>query len=77
MKLKSIGSNMTELNIDGVSILFSYDTPVAGWDALGAFRTDKHYSATTTRHINKYLGGKHVGRKCRQCYIELKLQVWR
>ena len=57
MKLKQIGSNMTELNINGVSVLFSYDTPVAGWDSDGSFRTDEHYSPTTTKHINKYLGG--------------------
>ena len=56
MKLKPIGSNMTELNINGISILFSYETPVAGYNSNGAFKTDKHYSRTTTKHINKYLG---------------------
>lgn len=70
MKLKSIGSNMTELNINGVSVLFSYSTPVAGWDDKGAFRTSKHYSTTTSRHINKYLGGKDIGRKVDQDYIQ-------
>ena len=69
MKLKAIGSNMTELNINGVSVLFSYSTPVAGWDDKGAFRTSKHYSTTTSRHINKYLGGKDIGRKVDQEYI--------
>jgi hypothetical protein len=69
MKLKSIGSNMTELNINGVSVLFSYSTAVAGWDDKGAFRTSKHYSTTTSRHINKYLGGKDIGRKVDQEYI--------
>jgi hypothetical protein len=62
LKLKSIASNMTELCIGSTSILFSYDTPVAGWDDKGAFRTLEHYSATTTKHINKYLGGKDIGR---------------
>ena len=81
MKLKVIGSNMTELNIpntnkerrmgwNGVCVLFSYNTPVAGWDDKGAFRTNKHYSATTTKHINKYLGGKDIGRKVDQDYID-------
>ena len=70
MKLKAIGSNMTELNINGVSVLFSYSTPVAGWDDKGAFRTSKHYSTTTSRHINKYLGGKDIGRKVDQEYID-------
>lgn len=68
MKLKPIGSNITELNINGVSVLFSYSTPVAGWDDKGAFRTDKHYSSTTTKHINKYLG-KGTGRLVSQEFI--------
>ena len=75
MKLKAIGSNMTELNINGVSVLFSYSTPVAGWDDKGAFRTSKHYSTTTSRHINKYLGGKDIGRKVDQEYIDLIVGV--
>ena len=71
MKIKPIKANMTELVIDrDTTILFSYETPVAGWDDQGAFRTDKHYSQTTTRHINQYLGGKDVGRVVPQEYIE-------
>lgn len=64
IKLKQIKANMTELTLDdGTKILFSYETPVAGWDNDGAFRTTEHYSPTTTRHINQYLGGKDVGYK--------------
>ena len=56
MKLNQIKANMTELTLNnGVRILFSYETPVAGWDGIGPFRTDTHYSPTTTRHINQYL----------------------
>ncbi len=69
MRLIQIGSNMTELEINGVLILFSYSTPVAGYDEEGAFKTTTHYSTTTTRHINKYLGGKEIGRKVTQQYI--------
>jgi hypothetical protein len=69
MRLTPIGSNMTELYINGVSILFSYSTPVAGYDHDGAFRTDTWYSSTTTRHINKYLG-KGNGREVSQDYID-------
>ena len=69
LKLKSIASNMTELCIGSTSILFSYNTPVAGWDDEGAFRTLQHYSATTTKHINKYLGGKDIGRGLSQVTI--------
>ena len=60
---------MTELEIMGLSILFSYQTPVAGWDDKGAFRTQEKFSATTSKHINKYLGGKDIGRMVPQSYI--------
>jgi len=70
MNIKPIANNMTELTTNnGTSVLFSYKTPVAGWDDVGAFRTDKHYSPTTTRHINKYLGSKDIGRVVEQDYI--------
>ena len=60
MKLKSIGSNMTELNYNNNSILFSYETPVAGFDNKGAFRTSEHYSPTTSKAASTTLhqGGK-------------------
>tara|TARA_R100001443_G_scaffold45051_2_gene58059 strand:+ start:9396 stop:9623 length:228 start_codon:yes stop_codon:yes gene_type:complete len=71
MKLKPVASNMTELTFNnGITVLFSYKTPVAGYDNNGAFRTDRLYSTTTTRHINKYLGGKGIGRKVTQNYID-------
>jgi hypothetical protein len=71
MKLRNIGSNMTEIEIGRRSILFSYSTPVAGWDEKGAFRTEEHYSATTTRHINKYLGpAKDKARVVSEAFIE-------
>ena len=40
MKLNPVGSNMNEVEIGGKSILFSYKTPVAGYDDLGAFRSE-------------------------------------
>jgi hypothetical protein len=49
--------------------MFSYQTPVAGYDDLGAFRTDTKYSVTTSRQINQYLGGKDVGRVVSQEFI--------
>ena len=71
MKLNPIKSNMNEMVLNrDTTILFSYQTPVAGWDEQGAFRTDKHYSKTTTRHINEYLGGKDIGRVVPQEYIQ-------
>ncbi len=74
MNIKQIASNMTEVSLNDITILFSYETPVAGWDSKGAFRTDVWYSATTTRHINKYLGGKTVGRIVPQSHINFEAQ---
>jgi|TARA_B110000444_G_scaffold256656_1_gene293452 hypothetical protein len=70
MNLKQVGSNMTEVNVNGKSVLFSYETPVAGWCEQGAFRTEDKFSMTTSKHINKYLGGKDVGRTVPQAWIE-------
>ena len=59
MELKSIAHNRTLLIFNNgiTEILFSYETPVAGYsDKLGYIKTDQWYSSTTTRHINKYLG---------------------
>lgn len=58
MKLKPIANNLTELRFQNsnISVAFSYETPVAGWDDQGAFKTDTKFSATTSKHIKKYLG---------------------
>jgi len=70
IRLNPKGSNSNELEINGRQVLFSYQTPVAGWDERGAFRTEVKYSATTSKHINRYLGGKDVGRTVPQSYID-------
>jgi hypothetical protein len=59
MKIKNVGSNMTELHTnEGAVILFSYETPVAAQLAQGGFvRTSKKWSVTTSKHINKWLDG--------------------
>jgi len=58
MKLKPIQANMTELHLDnGDAVLFSYETPVAAITTEGAFKTEKKWSNTTSRHINAW-GGK-------------------
>ena len=54
LNLVNIGSNKTELRIGSTSILFSYQTPVAGYDDQGAFRTKDWFSSTTTKHINNF-----------------------
>jgi len=59
MKLNPIGKNVNEVVMpDGVTILFSYQTPVAMHvEGHGFFRTTRHYSKTTSKHINKWLRG--------------------
>jgi len=56
IKLNPIASNMTELQTPEYTILFSYKTPVACIDNLSGFRyrTEKKWSVTTSRHINKW-----------------------
>ena len=58
MRLKQLGPNQAELITNHeYRILYSYETPVAGYSPLiGWFKVNKKYSVTTTRHINKYLG---------------------
>lgn len=71
MKLRKAGHNMTELSLaNGTDVLFSYETPVAAFvEGEGYVRTAKHYSATTSKHINKWLSGM-VARTVPQEYID-------
>ena len=58
MKLKQLGSNMTELDMGDAQLGLSYVTPVAVRTDTGALvRTSTKYSVTTTKHINKWLQG--------------------
>ena len=57
VRLRKVGSNMTELHKDGNVILFSYETPVASNVDGGFIRTQLSHSLTTTRHIHKWLRG--------------------
>ena len=59
MKINQVGSNMTELvRSSGVIVLFSYSTPVAALLPSGKYvKTDRKYSATTTKHVNKWVLG--------------------
>ena len=59
MKLTPIAANQTEVSInDGTQIFFSYRTPVAAYlPGKGYVRTERFWSKTTSRHINKWLQG--------------------
>lgn len=70
MKINKVGSNMTELvRTSGVVVLFSYSTPVAALLPSGQYvKTDQKYSVTTTKHVNKWVGGNVESRP--QSYID-------
>lgn len=64
MKLQPIGSNQTVLRFEDKAVLFSYETPVAcimyndelSWSAPHkAYKTEKQWSRTTSKHINSWL----------------------
>ena len=59
MKLTPIAANQTEVSFtNGTQVFFSYKTPVAAYlPDKGYVRTEKFWSVTTSRHINKYLQG--------------------
>ena len=59
MKIKSIASNMVEYyDCKGNVVLYSYETPVAAILANNnVIKDETKYSVTTSKHINKWLGG--------------------
>lgn len=58
LSIKPIGANQTELTANGMQVLFSYKTPVACWINEQYYKTDKKWSKTTTKHINKWRQGQ-------------------
>ena len=70
MQLTPIASNMTEVETSKARVLFSYRTPVAAYVfGRGYVKTEKWYSVTTTRHINKWLDGG-TAEKVAQTYLD-------
>ena len=76
MKLRSIKANMTEVSVNAdLTVLFSYRTPVACHiSGDGYSRTEKKWSATTTRHINQWVQGS-AKEKPQSFFDELVEQV--
>ena len=72
MQLRQIASNMTQLDLsDGTQVLFSYRTPVACYDSGRYYRTATKWSVTTSRHINKWLGGVLAKEQPQEFFNEL------
>ena len=56
MKLYPIALNQNEVEVNDVTILFSYKTPVACHIVgEGFFKTEKKWSKTTSKHINQFI----------------------
>jgi hypothetical protein len=60
MRIKNIGSNQTsvvsKLPSGGtIEVLFSYETPVAVRGPTRTYKTERKWSVTTSKHINKFL----------------------
>ena len=69
MQLTPIASNMTEVETSEARILFSYRTPVAAYIyGEGYVKTEKYWSVTTSRHINKW--GAKDGKEIPQARLD-------
>lgn len=57
MRLNQVTVTSTEVELsDGTRVLFSYRTPVAALvPGKGWIRTEKKWSVTTSKHINRWL----------------------
>ncbi|AFC21234.1 hypothetical protein GAP31_053 [Cronobacter phage vB_CsaM_GAP31] len=61
MKVNSLAANQTEITkSNGDQVFVSYSTPVAAIIGGLSYKTDRKYSATTTRHVNAWLGNGGV-----------------
>ena len=71
MQLVPLASNMTEVETDLGRVLFSYRTPVAAYVyGEGYVRTEKWWSVTTSRHINKWIGKDVTTEEVSQTYLD-------
>ena len=61
MKVTS-GNNTTEVETEKFIVLVSYSTPVAFKDKHTGdlFKSATRHSATTSRHVNKFLDGREA-----------------
>ena len=60
MRLQRQGkTSATVIDIGESQILYSYSTPVAAFvPGRGYLKTDRFYSVTTSRHVNKWIDGR-------------------
>lgn len=63
MKITPHGSNQTLVEMKGYEILVSYSTPVAIRNRAGrcTYATTEKFSATTSKHVPKFIIGERIG----------------
>jgi len=75
MKLHQISPNVASVefgNAPRITVLFSYNTPVACCiSGRGWFRTSKKWSVTTSKHINQWLDGAKAEERPQEFFDEL------
>ena len=72
MKLSKIGANQYEWRAPGgVTVLFSYSTPVAARIGNEYFKTTTYYSYTTDRHIKKWTVNQTVENRPQSFFDDL------
>ena len=73
MQLLKLGTNQTQITLaDGHQVFFSYNTPVAARTPdYEYYKTERKWSVTTSRHINKWLGGVLAKEQPQQFFDEL------
>lgn len=61
LRLRHLGISQVEVRSDVVTVLFSYDTPVAAYiGGTGYIQTSARWSRTTTGHIKSWLDGRYA-----------------
>ena len=61
MHVQSLGKNQTIVTVKDnnghrIECLYSYETPVAVRCVNGLFKTERKWSVTTSRNVNKFIG---------------------
>lgn len=75
MKIKSLGTNQTEINNCGTSTLVSYETPVAQYGNSGLVLSPSwDCSRTTAKHVSQWTGNtsKETREKIKSGEIQVK-----
>lgn len=77
MNLIPLGTNQTQVSFGSFKVFFSYRTPVAAFNNLTGeyYRTEKYWSKTTSRHINKWLEGIKAEERPQEFFDNLQQEV--